>query len=173
MCMISRYDAWCVRWVTTVISWVKFSLLYILLLNKIPPLNKDRNFSEGGDFIKQENVLKTQFLGHLIEFLSESGCQRVWKSKNRYVCTFGRLGCVLMMIWSWNFFSAQRYDPKQVSQSWVWCAESHKNFFRAIQSQTVGYSKHNFWVTSETSLQNQVARGYENPKIATFARFVA
>ena len=35
---------------------------------------------------------------------SESGCQGVWKSKNRYVCTFGRLGCVLMMVWSWNFF---------------------------------------------------------------------
>ena len=72
-----------------------------------------------------------------------------------------------------KLFSAQRYDPKQVSQSLVWCAEPHKKFFRAIQSQTVGYSKHNFWDTSETSLQNQVARGYENPKIAMFARLVA
>ena len=72
-----------------------------------------------------------------------------------------------------KLFSAQRYDPKHVSQSLVWCAESHKKVFRAIQSQTVGYSKHNFWDTSETSLQNQVARGYENTKIAMFARLVA
>ena len=66
-----------------------------------------------------------------------------------------------------KLFSAQRYDLKQVSQSLVWCAEPHKKFFRAIQSQPVGYSKHNFWVTSETSLQNQVARGYENCVLST------
>ena len=65
------------------------------------------------------------------------------------------------------------YDPRQVFESLVWCAEPHKNFFRAIQSQTVGYSKHNFWDTSETSLQNQFTRGYENAKIAMFARLVA
>ena len=47
-------------------------------------------------------VLKTQFLGHLRDFPSESGCQRVWKSKNSYVCTFGRLRCVLSMVWSPN-----------------------------------------------------------------------
>ena len=40
MCMSSRYDAWCVRLVTTVISQINFSLTYILLLNKIPPLPK-------------------------------------------------------------------------------------------------------------------------------------
>ena len=71
-----------------------------------------------------------------------------------------------------KLFSAQRYDLKQASESLVWCAEP-PNFFHAIQSQTVGYSEHNFWDTSETSLQNQVARGYENPKIAIFARLVA
>ena len=56
-------------------------------------------------------VLKTQFLGHLRDFPSESGCQRVWKSKNRYVCTFGRLGCVLSMVWSRNFFLRKGMIP--------------------------------------------------------------
>ena len=72
-----------------------------------------------------------------------------------------------------KLFSAQKYDPRQVSDSLVWRSEPHKTFFRAIQSQTVGYSKHNFWDTSETSLQNQVSKGYENPKITMFARLVA
>ena len=70
-------------------------------------------------------------------------------------------------------FSAQRYDPRQVSQNLVRCAEPHKNFSRSIQSQTVGCVKHNFWDTSETFLRNRVAKEYENSKIAKFARLVA
>ena len=50
------------------------------------------------------------------------------------------------------------YDPRQVSESLVWCAEPHKKFIRATQSQIVDYSKHNFWNTSETFLQNRVAK---------------
>ena len=65
------------------------------------------------------------------------------------------------------------YDPKQVSESLVLCAEPHKKFSRPIQSQTVGCVKHNFWDTSETFLQNRVAKGYEISKIARFARLVA
>ena len=72
-----------------------------------------------------------------------------------------------------KIFSAQRYDPKQVSESLVSCAEPHKKFSRSIQSQTVGCVKHNFSDTSETFLQNRVAKGYENSKIAKFARLVA
>ena len=50
---------------------------------------------------------------------SESGCQRVWKSKNRYVCTFGRLGCVLIMVWSLNFFLRKGMIPdKYLQNSW-------------------------------------------------------
>ena len=71
-----------------------------------------------------------------------------------------------------KFFSAQSYDPRQVLKSLVWCAEPHKKFSRSTQSQTVGCVKHNFWGTSETLLQNRVAKGYENSKIAMFARFV-
>ena len=66
-----------------------------------------------------------------------------------------------------NFFSsAQKYDSKKVFKSLVWCAETHNRFSRAPQSQTVGCVKHNFWDTSETLLQNQVGKGYENSKIA-------
>ena len=72
-----------------------------------------------------------------------------------------------------KLFSAQRYDPRQVSESLVWCAEPHKKFSRLIQSQTVGCVKHNFWNNSETFLQNRVAKGYEISKFAMFARLVA
>ena len=72
-----------------------------------------------------------------------------------------------------KLFSAQRYDPKQVSESLVLCAEPHKKFSRPIQSQTVGCVKHNFWDTSETLLQNRVGEGYGNSKTAMFARLVA
>ena len=72
-----------------------------------------------------------------------------------------------------KLFSAQRYDPKQVSESLVLCAEPHKKFSRPIQSQAVGCVKHNFWDTSETFLQNRVAKRYEISKIAKFARLVA
>ena len=71
-----------------------------------------------------------------------------------------------------KLFSTQRYDPRQVSQNLVWCAESHKKFFRHPQSHTVECVKHNFWDTSKTLLQSRVAKGYENSKIAMFARFV-
>ena len=70
-------------------------------------------------------------------------------------------------------FSAQRYDPRQVFESLVWCAKPHRKFSRPTQSQTGGCVKHNFWDTSETLLQNRVAKGYENSKIAMFARLVA
>ena len=72
-----------------------------------------------------------------------------------------------------KLFSAQRYDPRQVSQNLVRCAEPHKKFSRHPQSHTVECVKQNFWDTSETLLQNRVAKGYENSKIAMFARFVA
>ena len=71
-----------------------------------------------------------------------------------------------------KLFSAQRYDPRQVFESLVWCAKPHRKFSRPTQSQTGGCVKHNFWDTSETLLQNRVAKGYENSKIAMFARFV-
>ena len=72
-----------------------------------------------------------------------------------------------------KLFSAQRYDPKQVSESLVLCAEPHKKFSRPIQSQAAGCVKHNFWDTSGTLLQNRVVKGYEISKIARFARLVA
>ena len=71
-----------------------------------------------------------------------------------------------------KLFSAQRYDPRQLSQNLVWCAEPHKKFSRHPQSHTVECVKHNSLDTSETLLQNRVARVYENSKIAMFARFV-
>ena len=70
-------------------------------------------------------------------------------------------------------FSVQRYDPRQVSQNLVWCAEPHKKFSRLIQSQTVGCVKHNIWNTLEAFHQNRVAKGYEISKFAMFARLVA
>ena len=71
-----------------------------------------------------------------------------------------------------KLFSAQRYDPRQVSQSLVWCAKPHQRFPRHPQSHTVECVKHNFWDTSETLLQNRLARGDENSKIGMFARLV-
>ena len=56
-------------------------------------------------------VRKTQFLGHFRDFPSESGCQGVCKFKNRYVCLFGGLGCVLSMVWSRNFFLRKGMIP--------------------------------------------------------------
>ena len=72
-----------------------------------------------------------------------------------------------------KLFSAQRYDPRQVSESLVWYAEPHKKFSRPTQSHTVECVIHTFGDTSETLLQNRVAKGYENSKIAMFARLVA
>ena len=69
-----------------------------------------------------------------------------------------------------KLFSAQRYDPRQVLQNLVRCAEPHKNFSQPTQTQTVGYVKHSF---CDTFLQNRVAREYENSKITMFARLVA
>ena len=69
-------------------------------------------------------------------------------------------------------FSTQRYDPRQVSQNLVWCAEPHKKFSWYPQSHTVECVKHNFWDTSETLLQNRLAKGYDNSKIGMFARLV-
>ena len=71
-----------------------------------------------------------------------------------------------------KLFSAQRYDPRQVSQNLVRCAEPHKKFSRTTQTHTVRCVKHNFWDTSKTFLQNRVAKGYETSKITMFARFV-
>ena len=34
-----------------------------------------------------------------------------------------------------KLFLAQKYDPRQVVESLVWCAEPHKNFSRPTQSQ--------------------------------------
>ena len=52
-----------------------------------------------------------------------------------------------------KFFSAQKYDPRQVLESLVWCAKPHRKFSRSTQSQTCGCVKHNFWDTSETPHQ--------------------
>ena len=66
-----------------------------------------------------------------------------------------------------KLFSAQRYDPRQVLKSLVWCAEPHRKFSRPVQSQTVECVKQNFWDTSETLLQNRVTKGYENCVLRT------
>ena len=94
--------------------------------------------------------------------IQKSLCLHVWSLRMRF-----KYGMVT------KFFSAQRYDPRQVSQNLVRCAEPHKKFSRHPQSHTVECVKHNFWDTSETLLQNRVAKGYENSKIAMFARLVA
>ena len=57
-----------------------------------------------------------------------------------------------------KFFPAQMYDPEQVFESLVWCAESQQKLSRPTQSQTVGCVTHNFWNTSETFLQNRVPK---------------
>ena len=46
-----------------------------------------------------------------------------------------------------KLFSAQMYDPKQVFESSVWCAESQQKLSRPTQSQPVGCVKQNFWNT--------------------------
>ena len=89
--------------------------------------------------------------------IQKSLCLHVWWLRMR-----SKYGMVTKL------FSAQRYDPRQVSQNLVRCAEPHKKFSRHPQSHTVECVKHNFWDTSETLLQNGVARGYENSKIAMF-----
>ena len=94
--------------------------------------------------------------------IQKSLCLHVWSLRMR-----SKYGMVTKL------FSAQRYDPRQVSQNLVRCAEPHKKFSRHPQSHTVECVKHNFWDTSETLLQNRVAKGYENSKIAMFAHLVA
>ena len=125
--------------------------------------------------ISIENFIsKSSFLTHFEAFsnlriglpgsmkIQKSLCLHVWWLRMR-----SKYGMVTKL------FSAQRYDPRQVFESLVWCAEPHKKFSRHPQSHTVECVKHNFWDTSETLLQNRVARGYENSKIAMFARLVA
>ena len=43
-----------------------------------------------------------------------------------------------------KFFSAQRYDPRQVPKNLVCCAKPHKKLSRPPQSHTVECVKHNF-----------------------------
>ena len=71
-----------------------------------------------------------------------------------------------------KLLSAQMYDTRQVFESLVCCVEPHKQFSRPPQSHTVECVIHNFWDTTETFLQNRVAKGNENSKIAMFARLV-
>ena len=94
--------------------------------------------------------------------LQKSLCLHVWSLRMR-----SRYGMVTKL------FSAQRYDPRQVSQNLVRCAEPHKKFSRHPQSHTVECVKHNFWDTSETLLQNRVGKGYGNSKNAMFALLMA
>ena len=94
--------------------------------------------------------------------IQKSLCLHVWWLRMR-----SKYGMVTKL------FSAQMYDPRQASESLVWCAKPHIKFSQPTQSQTVRCVKHNFWDTSETLLQNRVAKGYENLKIAMFALLVA
>ena len=64
--------------------------------------------------ILETSQFKISFQNHHflhILALSQTGCQRVWKFRNRYVCTFGGLGCVLSMVWSRNFFLRKGMIP--------------------------------------------------------------
>ena len=65
--------------------------------------------------------------------IQKSLCLHVWSLRMR-----SKHGMVTKL------FSAQRYDPRQVSQNFVWCAEPHKKFSRRPQSHTVECVKHNF-----------------------------
>ena len=71
----------------------------------------------------ETSQLKISFQNHhflhilALSQTSESGCQGVWKFKNRYVCTFGRLGCVLSMVWSRNFFLRKGMIPDKYLKS--------------------------------------------------------
>ena len=64
---------------------------------------------------------------------SESTCQGVWKFKNRYVCTFCGLGCVLSMIWSRNFFCAKVWSQTSISKLSLVCGTSQKNFLGTLK----------------------------------------
>ena len=50
-----------------------------------------------------------------------------------------------------KLFSAQRYDPKQVSQSLVWCADPHKKFFAPFKVRQLG--------TQNTIFGNLILKG--------------
>ena len=69
---------------------------------------------------------------------SESGCQGVWKSKNRYVCTFCRLGCVLMMVWSWNFFLRKGMIPNKYRKAEFGVRNLTKFFFAPFKVKQLG-----------------------------------
>ena len=57
-----------------------------------------------------------------------------------------------------KLFSAQRYDPRKVFESLAWCAKLYKKFSRPPKSYTVDCVIHTFGDTSETLLQNRVAK---------------
>ena len=76
---------------------------------------------------------------------SESGCQGVWKFKNRYVCTFCRLGCVLMMVWSWNFFLRKGMIPNKYRKAEFGVRNLTKIFFAPFKVKQLGTQNTIFW----------------------------
>ena len=78
--------------------------------------------------------LKISFQNHhFLHFLalsqtSKSGCQGVWNFKNRYVCTFGDIGCVLRVVWSRYFFLRKGMIPASIWKLSLMCKTSQKIF---------------------------------------------
>ena len=67
-----------------------------------------------------------------------------------------------------KLFSAQRYDPRQVFESLVWCAEPYKKFSRPPKSYTVDCVIHTFGDTSETSFRIGLSRSVNIQKSLCF-----
>ena len=67
-----------------------------------------------------------------------------------------------------KLFSAQRYNPKQVFESTVWCAEPYKKFSRPPKSYTVDCVIHTFGDTSETSFRIGLSRSVNIQKSLCF-----
>ena len=67
-----------------------------------------------------------------------------------------------------KLFSAQRYDPRQVFESTVWCAEPYKKFSRPPKSYTVDCVIHNSEDTSETSFRIGLSRSVNIQKSLCF-----
>ena len=92
--------------------------------------------------ISETSQLKISFQNHqflhilVLSQTSESGCQGVWKFKNRYVCTFGSLGCVLSMVWSQNFFYVKVWSQTSIWKLSLVCGTSRKIFSAPSKSHS-------------------------------------
>ena len=88
--------------------------------------------------------------------IQKSLCLHVWSLRMR-----SNDGMVMKLL------SEQRYDPKQVSQSLVWCAEPHKQFFASFKVKQLGTQNTIFGTPPRLPFRIRLPEGMKNCVLST------